>query len=147
MAKLCKLEDLPADSVRLPTEAEWEYACRVGTQSRFYTGDSENNLGYAEWFVGNSQQTTHPVGQKTPNAWGLYDMHGNVWEWCQDWYGPYNTDNAVDPRGAVSGSYRVIRGGSCYGGARNCRSAYRNTRDPDNANINLGFRMVLPAGQ
>jgi formylglycine-generating enzyme required for sulfatase activity len=139
---------LPAGvAYRLPTEAEWEYACRAGTTTRYYTGDSESDLARAGWYDGNSGDRTHPVGQKVANAFGLYDMHGNVWEWCQDWYGPYGTANATDPRGPQRGPGRVVRGGGWYYYARKCRSAYRNFCNPDNAYDFYGFRLVLPAGQ
>jgi formylglycine-generating enzyme required for sulfatase activity len=130
---------LPAGVVyRLPTEAEWEYACRAGTTTRYYTGDSESDLARAGWFDGNSGDRTHPVGQKVANAFGLYDMHGNVWEWCQDWYGSYITDDATDPGGPQRGSLRVLRGGSWSNNASYC---------PAFADSSLGFRLVLPAGQ
>ncbi|MBQ4142723.1 MAG: formylglycine-generating enzyme family protein, partial [Thermoguttaceae bacterium] len=121
----------------LPTEAQWEYACRAGT-----TGAYAGDLGEMGWY-GSSGGGTHPVGQKKPNAWGLYDMHGNVWEWCQDWYGSYTTSPTSDPTGPNSGSYRVFRGGSWYSGAQFCRSAYRDWSAPDFRYVNLGFRLVL----
>jgi len=138
---------LPAGyAFRLPTEAEWEYACRAGTTTRYYTGDSESDLPRAGWYSGNSGEKTHPVGQKEPNAFGLYDMHGNVLEWCDDWYGPYSGEAQKDPRGPSSGSGRVFRGG-WYSGARNCRSANRNGHTPDYAWYDVGFRVSLPSGQ
>jgi formylglycine-generating enzyme required for sulfatase activity len=111
---------------RLPTEAEWEYACRAGTTAAYYTGGSEADLAHAGWYGGNQRGGTRPVGKKTPNAWGLYDMHGNVWEWCWD----------------PQGSYRVCRGGSWNYYAGNCRSAFRSWEDPSGAFIFLGFRVV-----
>ncbi|MEO2016467.1 MAG: formylglycine-generating enzyme family protein, partial [Fuerstiella sp.] len=97
---------------RLPTEAEWEYSCRAGTTTKYSFGNSV--LGDYAWYddAGDDENTTHPVGGKKPNAWGLYDMHGNVWEWCQDWQGDYPSGSVTDPTGAASGSDRVIRGGS-----------------------------------
>ena len=115
---------------RVPTEAEWEYACRAGTTSEYYFGDDASQLGEYAWFGGNSGQTTHPVGQKKPNEWGLYDMAGNVWEWTDSWYDS-------------SRSHRVLRGGSwCYD-AGGCRSAYRNGGTPGNRNGGVGFRLVF----
>lgn len=128
---------------RLPTEAEWEYACRAGTRTRYYTGDSESDLGRAGWYVSNSGSKTHEVGQKTPNAWGLYDMHGNVYEWCEDWYGEYSGGSISDPKGASSGSSRVLRGGSWFNLAGSCRSAPRSDRDPERRYNFSGFRVVL----
>jgi formylglycine-generating enzyme required for sulfatase activity len=136
-------------TVRLPTEAEWEYACRAGTTTRFHTGDSETDLSNAGWDKGNSGGRTHPVGGKKPNAWGLYDMHGNVWEWCLDWFGAdyYRHSPVTDPQGAASGSRRVKRGGSWYVHASMCGVAYRYYSTPGSSNNNIGFRVVLPARQ
>jgi formylglycine-generating enzyme required for sulfatase activity len=110
---------------RLPTEAEWEYAVRAGTTTRWSFGDDASQLGRYTWYEGNAGGQTHPVGQLQPNPWGLYDMHGNVWEWVQDWFGPYMSGTAVDPAGPSSGSFRVNRGGSWYFTAGFCRSAMR----------------------
>ena len=128
---------------RLPTEAEWEYACRAESVTRFNTGDDDSVLDRAGWHGGNSGNTTHPVGQKAPNSWGLYDMHGNVWEWCQDWKGDYSADSVTDPEGSSEGSDRVLRGGSWYGAPRYCRSAIRDGDGPTVASIHVGFRVVL----
>lgn len=122
---------------RLPTEAEWEYACRAGTTSATY-----GNLDDVAWYENNSGKETHPVGQKQPNAWGLYDMLGNVWEWCQDWYGGYPDGDVIDPVGPSSGSYRVSRGGSWFTDARRVRAAYRNYVAPGDRVDYLGFRLA-----
>lgn len=135
---------------RLPTEAEWEYACRAGSTTAFSFGDSESGLGeYAWfWFEGNSDAKTHEVGTKKPNAWGLYDTHGNVWEWCADWYGAYTGEAVMDPEGAASGSNRVSRGGSWPYDAGYCRSAFRYGLLPGYRIDDLGCRLVLaPPGQ
>ena len=131
---------------RLPTEAEWEYACRAGTTTRFNYGDDPGylNLTNHAWFTDNSpDQATHPVAQKPPNALGLYDMHGNIWEWCQDWYDPYPGGNFTDPQGPVSGVLRVLRGGSWADDAPLCRSACRIADDPSAQFFVYGFRIVL----
>ncbi|MEK7677240.1 MAG: SUMF1/EgtB/PvdO family nonheme iron enzyme [Verrucomicrobiota bacterium] len=138
-----------SDVYRLPTEAEWEYGARAGSTTRFSYGDDPGyvKLGDYAWFSGNSGSTTHPVGLKLPNAWGLHDMSGNVWEWCLDWYGSYPGGSLTDPRGPATGSNRVDRGGGWGGGGRGCRSAYRNGDTPDSRNGDLGFRVVLAPGQ
>jgi len=127
---------------RLPTEAEWEYACRAGTTTAYHTGSGESDLALAGWYSGNAGSEAHPVGNKTPNAWGLYDMHGNVWEWCWDWYGKYGKGPHRDPQGAADGSDRVIRGGSWDDDAGYCRAAFRDWSDPSGAFLDLGFRVV-----
>ncbi len=134
---------LPAGyAFTLPTEAQWEYACRAGT-----TGPYAGNLDAMAWYADNSGHTTHPVGRKQPNAWGLYDMHGNVWEWCADWYGGSLLGGSVtDPTGPASGSFRVFRGGGWDVGARDCRSAYRFYGGPGRRSNALGFRLVLSSG-
>ena len=127
---------------RLPTEAEWEYACRAGTTTAYNTGATiSDNTG---WYSANSGNQTHPVGQKSANAWGLYDMHGNVCEWCWDWWGDYSNGAQTDPTGASSGSYRVIRGGCWRDIAQYVCSAYRSYSDPPSGNILIGFRLVRP---
>ena len=125
---------------RLPSEAQWEYACRAGSQTAYCLGDGEGALGYHAWYGSNSDDETHPVGQKKPNAWGLYDMHGNVWEWCQDRYGGYPSGSVTDPEGPGSGSYRVLRGGSFRCAAGLCRSALRRFNSPGRRFNILGFR-------
>ena len=133
--------DRSARGYRLPTEAEWEYACRAGTATRFHTGDADSDLGRAGWYDENSGGKTHPAGGKRPNAWGLHDMHGNVWEWCWDWYGDYPERTVTDPAGPSGGSYRVYRGGSWNYDARNCRSAFRRGAPPGRRNDKFGFRL------
>jgi formylglycine-generating enzyme required for sulfatase activity len=134
---------------RLPTEAEWEYACRAGRTTRFTYGDDPDyaELGNYAWYNPNSWGTTHAVGLKQPNAWGLYDMYGNAWEWCLDWYGSYPGGSVTDPKGAATGSERVFRGGSWYCPGRICRSAFRSTLTPDYRDYLMGFRAVLAPGQ
>jgi len=141
---------LPAGyEYRLPTEAEWEYACRAGNATRFGYGDDPDytRLGEYAWYSCNSGEVTHPVGLKKPNGWGLYDMHGNVWEWCLDWYGDYPGGSVTDPRGPSTGSYRVLRGGGWGYYAFRCRTAYRGYYYPTFRNNGFGFRPVLAPGQ
>lgn len=148
-AEFCRrLSALPAERAagrvyRLPTEAEWEYACQAGSTSAYSHGDNEAQLGDYAWYDQNSESTTHPVGQKRPNAWGLYDMHGNVWEWCQDWYGDYPQGVVTDPVGPAEGSLRVYRGGSWGRVATGCRSAYRLKSVPSYRDNHHGFRVAL----
>ena len=127
---------------RLPTEAEWEYAARAGTTTAYSFGNDKSQLSQYAWYGDNSGGQTHPVGKLKPNAWELYDMHGNVWEWVQDWYGPYTAGAAVDPEGPSSGSNRVIRGGGWDDGAGNCRSTYRVNWPPGYRFGRLGFRLL-----
>ena len=127
---------------RLPTEAEWEYACRAGSTTRYAYGDDVSVLGDHGWFDANSSSTTHAVGEKRPNAWGLYDMHGNVWEWCADWYGEYTNTPLDDPAGQITGSYRVHRGGCWFSSASFCQSASRDRYQPNDRSNCLGFRVA-----
>jgi formylglycine-generating enzyme required for sulfatase activity len=130
---------------RLPTEAEWEYAARAGSSTLYHFGDDAAQLGEYAWYDGNAGRTTHPVGEKKPNAWGLYDMHGSVWEWVQDRYDKayYQNSPNVDPKGPDAGSYRVIRGGGWGGPARVARSADRYGGDPGFPDFYRGFRCAM----
>ena len=147
-----KLSDLPEERAakrvyRLPTEAEWEHACRAGSMTAFSFGDDRSELSEYAWF---SSSSTHPVVQKKPNAWGLYDMHGNVWEWCSDWYGDYPASDALDPAGAALGKYRVIRGGGWYNNTNlvtDCRSAYRGRWEISSRVNRHGFRVALSSAE
>ncbi|MFV1968351.1 MAG: formylglycine-generating enzyme family protein [Pirellulaceae bacterium] len=144
-----KLSAKEGRTYRLPTEAEWEYACRAGTQTRYHFGDDESDLGSYAWFYDNAwhigEKYAHEVGQKRANSFGLYDMHGNVWEWCQDWNGEenYGSSPSVDPTGPTSGSLRVIRGGSWSSIPRHCRAADRDRDRPGRRDRFLGFRVAL----
>jgi formylglycine-generating enzyme required for sulfatase activity len=129
---------------RLPSEAEWEYACRAGTQTNYYFGDDNSKLNEYAWYAENSNGQTHPVCQKKPNSWGLCDMHGNVWEWVQDtWHENYNS-SPLDgsPWEGEEDTHRASRGGSWYCDSNLCRSASRFRRDPENHISNLGFRLL-----
>jgi formylglycine-generating enzyme required for sulfatase activity len=149
---IAKLNALSAEQsagreYRLPTEAEWEYACRAGEETAYSFGEDPSVLGKYGWFEDNSGSKTHPVGEKQPNPWGLYDMHGNVYEWCEDWYGDYPARTMLDPTGAIMGSLRVFRGGGWGILAAFCRSASRNGNRPSGRNVSFGFRLALsPAG-
>jgi formylglycine-generating enzyme required for sulfatase activity len=135
-------EKVPGQTFRLPTEAEWEYACRAGTRGDYCYGDDKGSLGEFAWYNSNANNTTHPVGEKKPNAWGLYDMHGNVWEWCADMHGNYTTSAVVDPQGPPEGSRRVLRGGVWNIGAIGCRVASRIGLGPDTCGSYFGFRVA-----
>ncbi len=149
-----KLSDMSEEKAkereyRLPTESEWEYACRATSGSAYCFGNSEDSFGEYAWVGEGALGTTHPVGEKKPSRWGLYDMHGNVFEWCQDWVGEYPSGAATDPRGPGEGSSRGFRGGSWLVDAPGCRSADRRRYGPSRNIHCLGFRvaMALPAKQ
>jgi formylglycine-generating enzyme required for sulfatase activity/TolB-like protein len=137
--------DFNATGYRLPTEAEWEYAAKGGNKDYIsYEYAGSNSVDGVAWYSGNSGNTTHPVGTKQANSLGLYDMSGNVWEWCWDWYGSYSGGNQTNPSGASSGTIRVLRGGSWNSSAAGVRSAYRISVTPSNRDDDLGFRLVRP---
>jgi formylglycine-generating enzyme required for sulfatase activity len=144
--------DRNANGYRLPTEAEWEFACRAGTSTPFYTGSNittnhanyNGNYPYNNNAKGVYQGKTWEVGSGTPNPWGLYDMSGNVYEWCWDWHGTYSSGTQTDPSGAAGGSYRVVRGGSWFNDAQVVRSAHRGIITPSGRDSFLGFRLVRP---
>ncbi len=127
---------------RLPTEAEWEYAARAGTTTAYFFGNGAGPLDDYAWYSSNSGKQTHDVGQKQANPWGLYDIYGNVWEWCEDWHGGYSEGEQTDPSGPPSGSNRVRRGGGWIGDPQDCRSAYRAFLTPVYRRYNLGFRVL-----
>lgn len=136
-----KLSQKTGKEYSLPTEAQWEYACRAGSGTYYCFGDVETKLDEYAWFNDNSRGSTQPVGKKKPNEFGLYDMHGNVWEWCNDWHGDYPYDSVVDPAGPEKGGARVLRGGSWSFSAGRCRSAYRNHDNPGYRSNDVGFRL------
>ena len=146
---LAKLKEKAGQGMtcRLPTEAEWEYACRAGSTAAYCFGDDEGGLGEYAWYTANSDTKTHPVGQKKPNAWGLYDMHGNVWEWCADrydyWY--YGESPAEDPKGPAAADSRVVRGGAWLNDSVDARSASRIGNSPSFRYRTLGCRVVMSA--
>ena len=132
--------------VRLPTEAEWEYAARGGKKSRGYTYSGSDSIGEVAWYADNSNDRVQKVGGKSPNELGLYDMSGNLWEWCSDWYDGnyYSLSPSSNPKGPSSGDLKVLRGGSWYSGASGCRVADRYFDFPDGRADYLGFRVALP---
>ena len=140
---ITKLNRLTGKRFRLPTEAEWEYAARGGKWSRDYKYAGSNNLDAVAWYDGNSANTTHPVGQKSSNELGIYDMSGNVYEWCLDWWGDYSSAPQMNPTGPVSGYFRLCRGGGWHYDARYCRVLRRGNLLPSNSSNTLGLRLAL----
>ena len=143
---ISKLNAKTGKTYRLPTEAEWEFAARGGKKSKGYKYAGSNEIEAVAWYFENSENKTHPVGRKKPNELGIYDMTGNVWEWCSDWYGEsyYNSSPGNNPQGPDSGTYRVMRGGSWGNDAGYCRVARRRNRNPDLRDDDLGFRLLSP---
>jgi formylglycine-generating enzyme required for sulfatase activity len=140
-----KLRALDGKPYRLPTEAEWEYACRAGTTTAYFCGNtlSLKQANYGKGMKGQSKLATTPVGRYPANPWGLHDMHGNVWEWCQDWFGDYPPQDVVDPQGPKGGQERVLRGGSFTDIAQHCRSATRHKYEPNGRDHTVGFRVCF----
>ena len=138
-----RLNSYTGRNFRLPTEAEWEFAARGGNYSRHHKYSGSNHIGYVAWYYENSSNRTHPIGTKKANELGLYDMSGNVWEWCSDWYGSYSSYSKSNPTGATSGYGRVLRGGGWFYGARYCLSSCRSGYSPDSRYDYLGLRLVL----
>jgi len=140
------LNKLGLGRFRLPTEAEWEYACRAGTTTPYYWGSegSQSAIARHGWGYSRAEGKSHPVGRLAPNAWGLYDMSGNVWEWCSDWFLPYNPADTTDPQGPAAGERKIYRGGSWYNEPEALRSANRHGHPPQgNGGINAGLRVVM----
>ncbi|MDR1487384.1 MAG: formylglycine-generating enzyme family protein [Deltaproteobacteria bacterium] len=147
IAKLNEMES--TKGYRLPTEAEWEYAARAGTATIFSFGDDPAKLGDYAWHSGNSGSATHPVGEKKPNPWGLYDVHGNVYEWVSDWHEKYSSSSATDPKGPSKGFERVTRGGAWNGWPEHLRSARRDSYGSPETffNYDQGFRLAITVGK
>ena len=139
---ITKLNQLAGKTFRLPTEAEWEFAARGGNRSKGYIFSGSNTIDDVAWYNSNSNNSTHPVATKAPNELGIYDMSGNVWEWCQDWYGDYSGGSQTNPTGPTSGSDRAGRGGSWRYNAGNCRVSFRASFSPTGSGNNLGFRLA-----
>ena len=138
-----KLNELTGKNFRLPTEAEWEYAARGGNKSQGYKYSGSNTIYDVAWYTSNSSSKTHPVAAKAPNELGIYDMSGNVWEWCSDWSGSYSSSSQTNPTGPTSGSIRVLRGGGWYGNAGGCRVSSRYYISPGSASYSIGLRLCL----
>ena len=142
-----RLSEMPEEQAagrvyRLPTEAEWEFACRAGSSGSYSFGNTPNSLGNYAWYRENAKGETHPVGEKKPNAWGLQDMHGNVWEWCQDRHGEYPNESVIDPRGPNEGEIRLCRGGSWFNGPTGCRTALRKNTEKWRVDNQIGLRIA-----
>ena len=140
---ISRLNTMTGENFRLPTEAEWEFAARGGNKSRGYKYAGSNTIDNVAWYWDNSNFETHNVATRQANELGLYDMSGNVWEWCNDWYGNYSSSAQTNPTGPASGHYRVIRGGSWDDIARHCRTSNRGNYTPSHRGDNLGFRLAL----
>ncbi len=140
---ITKLNQLTGKRFRLPTEAEWEYAARGGNKSQAYKYSGSNAIEEVAWYMDNSGDATHDVKSKSPNELGIYDMNGNVWEWCQDWYGDYTSDSQVNPQGPTNASYRVLRGGGWINRARQCRATYRNYQKSTSSFYYTGLRIAI----
>ena len=140
--RILATKDLTAS---LPAEAQWEYACRAGSETRFWSGDRVTDLARVAWFADNSDDQAHEVGRKPANPWGLCDMHGNVWQWCQDWLERYPPEDATDPQGPAAGQERILRGGAWNSEADICRAAYRFSYPPDYRIMTAGLRVVVAA--
>ena len=142
-----KMAALTGKPIRLPTEAEWEYACQAGTSSEYWSGNGEDALKKVGWYSGNAGSQTHSVGEKkAPNPWGLHDMHGNVWEWCADWLGSLSAENQTDPQGASNGDARVLRGGAFCDVAEGCHAAFRGRVAPAFRSGRLRVPRLFPPG-
>ena len=141
---ISKLNELTGKQYRLPTEAEWEFAARGGEKSHNFKYSGSNDIDIAAWYWGNSEFTTHPVGEKAPNELGIYDMSGNVWEWCSDWYALYSNEIQTNPTGPAAGTCKVARGGSWGNNLREWHVSARLNENPETRNNCIGFRLVLP---
>lgn len=139
---ISRLNELTGETFRLPTEAQWEYAARGGNKSKGYTYSGSNEIDEVAWYDDNSDEMTYHVKTKAPNELGIYDMSGNVWEWCSDWYGSYSSAAQTDPTGPATGYYRVMRGGSWVDDAMLCRVAIRGGSTPASAIVELGLRLA-----
>ena len=140
---ITKLNQKTGKTFRLPTEAEWEYAARGGKKSKGYKYSGSDNIDDVAWYTNNSSYETQPVKTKQPNEFGIYDMSGNVWEWCSDWYASYPVNQVTNPQGPEDGDKKVCRGGSWNDKGSDCRISRREARDPNTRNAYIGFRLVL----